>query len=872
MPNKLYYNLEKSGNISTSDTSVNNYSEILFVNSEYNSTYNISGIGSTTFNISLKSIPQKLIYSQNECDILKYNTNSISAKGPIHKINIVSGGSGYKKLPIFVGSNSKNGKDAYIVPKSKTIGNIKELRIINEGFEYSSDKTLQPIAYISPLISIKNSNTINSIIVLNGGKGYTSAPNISIVNSISGEKIDSGILNAILSGNSIDSINIVQYPKGLPETTVKLVAENNTNGISIQKVESSSSGIFTCFITTPILGFNNSPYNVGDKVFIEGIQEEESDGSGFNSKDYGYQFFNVTGYNNTGIVDKVTISLVGLTTNPGIAKTLQNSTANIIKSTDYPEFKVLQTPSVFNIGEKLSSQGVERDLKIISSNNSFIKVFGSYKPSPEEIIIGNESGNIATINEIEYGFGKFKIDYSVEKNLGWFDDIGKLSQDNQVIPNNDYYQNLSYTVKSPITYQNSKTPINSLLHTSGLKNFADTGITSTANAKSILVSSKDVTSIVYDIIDENRVDTVYDFDFVIDVDVVENSSKFLKLKNKKLADYIECKSNVVLKIDDISRQFSNLDGEPSEFINLIELNSGTSYNNILVRVSNYDNSQIQLSELIILNDGTDPVVAEKSTLVNSGIGLTHISGEKYGEFSIVENDSGESYLQFIPDDPYSTDYDIKVIKSNFDSSSAGIGTTSIGFINLTGSNKKASSGISTSIISVDSSKFSSLLANVQIIDSTTNLMNFVEVYLNHDGTNTYISEYYFDSESSSNYSGNYIGTFGANISSGILSLNYKNNSSNIVDIRSRIVGFGTTAVGVGTQRFILSGQIAGNERSAIYQSNYSSTVSLASTIISLNKSNFNAIKSLVEVSVGSTNALHQVMMIHDNNNIYVTYI
>ena len=126
----MYYNLEKSGYISTSDTQVNNYSEILFENSEYNSTYNISGIGSTTFSISLTRIPEKLIYSQNECDILRYNTNSISAKGPIHKINIVSGGSGYKKLPIFNGLNTKNGKDAYIVPKSKNIGNIKELRII----------------------------------------------------------------------------------------------------------------------------------------------------------------------------------------------------------------------------------------------------------------------------------------------------------------------------------------------------------------------------------------------------------------------------------------------------------------------------------------------------------------------------------------------------------------------------------------------------------------------------------------------------------------------------------------------------------------------------------------------------------------------
>ena len=226
-------------------------------------------------------------------------------------------------------------------------------------------------------------------------------------------------------------------------------------------------------------------------------------------------------------------------------------------------------------------------------------------------------------------------------------------------------------------------------------------------------------------------------------------------------------------------------------------------------------------------------------------------------------------MQFIPDDPYSTDYDIKVIKSNFNSTDVGIGTTSIGFIDLTGSNKKSSSGISTSIISVDSSKFSSLLANVEITDSTANSINFVEVYLNHDGTNTYISEYYFDSESSSKYSGNFIGTFGANISSGILSLNYKNNSSNIVDIRSRIVGFGTTAVGVGAHRFNLPNQIVGNERSAIYQSTYSSTVSLASTIISLNKSNFNAVKSLVEVSVGSTSALHQVMMIHDNNDIYV---
>ena len=150
-------------------------------------------------------------------------------------------------------------------------------------------------------------------------------------------------------------------------------------------------------------------------------------------------------------------------------------------------------------------------------------------------------------------------------------------------------------------------------------------------------------------------------------------------------------------------------------------------------------------------------------------------------------------------------------------------------------------------------------------------MNFVESYLTHDGTDTYISQYYFDSEyQTNNYSGNLIGSFAANISSGVLSLNYTNDSSNDVSIRSKIVGFGTTAVGVGTYRFKLPGQIDGFERSAIYKSNYSSSVSAASTeVISLNKTDFNAIKSLIKVSVGSTSALHQIMVVQDTTNAYI---
>ena len=51
-----------------------------------------------------------------------------------------------------------------------------------------------------------------------------------------------------------------------------------------------------------------------------------------------------------------------------------------------------------------------------------------------------------------------------------------------VLPDNDYYQNLSYTIQSPQTFEDIIDPVNRLVHTSGLKNFADTGITSTARS------------------------------------------------------------------------------------------------------------------------------------------------------------------------------------------------------------------------------------------------------------------------------------------------------------------------------------------------------------------------------------------------------
>ena len=58
--------------------------------------------------------------------------------------------------------------------------------------------------------------------------------------------------------------------------------------------------------------------------------------------------------------------------------------------------------------------------------------------------------------------------------------------------------------------------------------------------------------VIYDIIDEKRVDTVNNFDNVVDIDVVNSTSKFLKLEKKRLTNYAELRNLNVLSIDDIS--------------------------------------------------------------------------------------------------------------------------------------------------------------------------------------------------------------------------------------------------------------------------------------------------------------------------------
>ena len=871
VPEKLYYNLEKSGYISTTDTNVANYSELSFFDSVYNGNYSIVSVGNTTFTVSLRSTPENTNYQRSECDVLEYNTNSTSATGGISQTNLISGGYGYKSLPRFTGSNSVSGEGAFIIPSSDTIGKIVQSRIINEGFEYASDKTLRPTASIPQSLYISSSNTIDTISIKNGGQNYTSAPDLILVNSNTGELIDSGFLKASLTGSSIGKVNIEVEPKGLPIKPVTIRAINNSNSISIEKVESSSSGIVTCILTTPIAGFSTAPFAVGDRIFVEGIEKTDSSGDGFNSKDYGYQFFTITNYLELS-KHKLEFNISGLTTNPGVAKTIQESYASITNYKNYPEFEVVQKFLPFTIGETLESDSglgfVPRDLIVTACDENILKVNGNYKVSPNERIRGSESFTEATVDLVNTIDGIYNINYFNLQNFGWNEESGKLNNDTQVIPDSDYYQNLSYSVKSSKTWDEIVTPVNNLLHTSGTKNFADTQLIENTQSGIGTTESTSVVSVINMFVEDNRVDTINNFDLSSDVDTIGDRSKFVRFKNIRLSDYILCKTNRVLKIDDISSEFSSSDDEREVVSNILPLNLSNGYNKFLIQVKNVSNNETQFSEIVSINDSQDILTFYKGefTTGTTGYGSTTFDSDLLlANIRGYVDEEGTFYLRFEPEDPFDSDFDIKILQDTF-TDRTGIGSTqSLNCIDLISQNKVVNTGITTSIIELDSAKYSSVYANIHVLNNDSSNMNYVEIYLTHDGSDTYITEYYFDNEDGESYG--HIGSFGVSLSGGILSLNYTNTESETITVRSKNVGFGTTALGGDFYRFKLAGQIDGNERTVVFESNYNNVSSGSTSVITLDKSLFTSIKSVVRIGLGETSALHQVMTVYDGSNV-----
>ena len=895
VPTKLFYNIEKSGYITTADNSVNNFSQIEFVDSPYNGSYNVFGIGSTTFKFSPVQLPENLTYFSEDCEKLEYSTKSSSAiNGSIGKISLVSEGFNFNRLPKFEDVTSTDGVNANVVAISTSIGRIKKVRFRSIGYDYSGDKTLRPEAMVAPIVGIDNLDVINEIDIEYGGANYLSDPKVILWDDTNKVIVNDDMFEASAPFGAIAEIKQLGPIFGLKSEPHKLIAVNNSNGVGISSMITSQAGIATCTLTTPILGFTTSLFTPGDNIFVEGVQMETS-GDGYNSEDYEYKFFKVIDYINSSPAI-LTFSLesndgIGFTTSPGFAKIFQSGYATIVNKKNYPIINIVQDRSPFTINEGLSvdvgTGYFPSDLTVSMVRDDYIKVSGNYVLKAGSKIRGVVSGTVADVTDVTRKRAKLNIDYASRVNTGWRDDIGKVSEDYQVTSDNDYHQNLSYSVQSPITWDEFSSPVNSVIHPAGMKNFADVGITSSAPAVGIGTTLQSVAIVVLDIINERRVDIINNFDNAVDVEPINSQfgtflqSNQLQIENTKLASFTECRTNRVLIHDDISDKFSSR-GFQDLFSEIEVISDSENHVRYLIQIVDPDTDAVQLSELIYQSngDGTNAFLFEK---------YSSFSDRKLGNFSTNIDSKGRKTLIFTPTDPYDTDHDIKILKRTFQFESlpagnSGFGTESFGSVNLTGSfvtgiTSVGSVGIQTSIKTIatfDATDFNAAFASIEIIDALNREdANYIEAVLDFDGSNTYLSEYYFDTTTQS-YSAVQTGVLDVDYdsSANVISLKAKNTGISTTvsyDVRSNIVGFGTTASGIGTYRFLVNRQPAGTEISARLESTNNvgtSTIRVAQFDIESVSSS----ASIVRVAAGQSSAVHQVAILANDEDNFTTVI
>jgi hypothetical protein len=875
LPSRLFYNLQKSGFISTSDTDVLNYSQVKYIDSVYSGTYSVSGVGNTIFEISLRDNPEKNSYTDSEA-LLSYTTNSEFESGGVDKINIIFGGFGYKKVPTFSRIRSVSGINANITFSGVGIGNIREFRILDQGFNYASDKTLRPEALVSPVLNLVDNNEITSIDIVYAGKNYNSPPELVVFNPITKKIIQSGSLQATTYSSSISDIEILDTPKGLNSVIHEIYSLQNSNGVGISSVITAGVGIVTVFLTTPFLGFSAAPFTVGDEIFVENIINERP-GEGFNSKDYGFKFFVVSSYQNT-IPAKLEYDISSVSTNPGLARTEQFSFASITKRSDYPIFRVAQDRSKFTLDEKIfvrSNTGVffETDLIVTDFKSNTVKLFGEYELKIGDIIRGNLSGTLGTVDTNLSNKARFETSYSLKRNFGWIDDIGKLDEDYQVIEDNDYYQNLSYSIKSTKTYDEIIDSVNRLLHPTGLKNFADTQVLTNSSFSLGSVQIENIA--VFDLSDEKRVDSINDYDLVLDQDIFVNEgrtySKFIKFGNKKLSDYIECISNRVLRVDNIGPQFSNSNTSEAGFTDLYTYIE--PFARFLVQIKNTKSRETQLTELIVLYTDSNVLIEgiKDANVYTIEKGTLSSKGDQRPVADLIGNvDQFDNLtLRIFPESIFVDDYDIKILLNQFNTTIPGISSAlSVGDVTLYAESDVCGINTSITVFEVDANTTQSLFGSIHILDLDGNEQNYYEVYIHHDGVDTYQSEFVADNiKGSTSVSSFTIGTFTSYLDSGLLKLDFYNPRLSSQQIRSRIIGFGTGSAGLGTYRFALLGQ--DNERSARYVTNVTQSVGGAATsYVGFSSNLITSVKSYVNVSIGETNALHQLMVMHDGREIY----
>ena len=572
--NTLFYNIiplapnvvEKKQ--SSVDTEVVGNNKIILKPSIFNQQYSIVSIGTTTFKFNLKSKPEYFNYSVNSgVSTIFYDTDSTTTDGPISEVKINFDGRGYSKLPKIERIDSEYGTDAVLKASSETIGKIDSIDRVKDGFDYPTDPTLRPVLSVPSVCQIKDIARVDSIGITTGGKGYHVAPTLKVIGN------DDIELLAFIQGGSVVDVSVVENTQNL-NGPLKIVATRNSNGYDIDDIVYDSG---TNEVTLELVNADSQiyplsgefPFKVGDSIFVENTRISDADTkNGYNSEDYNYRFFTVTGVNETNFT--VTYSMDGFGTNLGEYNTDINY-GYVINKDDIATFKmnIADDLGYFSNENVIGYNSLNQQVfsaKVMESGwnndvNQLRLIDSEGELSVGDKLLGTRSRLFGTIENVSQ-FNLISSLHTTREKVNYLNDnAGYLNDYQQRIADNNYYQKFSYSLKSKLSYDNWKESVRSLVHPAGFKEFSDLDIISNTVSTNQNMKVGVGDSSLNILINVDNISSMYgrfNFSMVTEDELLPNGTieRIFFPDGVNLRPYILNKTNKVLKIDDISSNFT----------------------------------------------------------------------------------------------------------------------------------------------------------------------------------------------------------------------------------------------------------------------------------------------------------------------------
>ena len=866
VPDVLFY---KFTSVSSSkyvdiDEDVTDYGKIIVKASEFTGKHSLTTSTGTTFKFFTGGLPERVGYTSESS--ITYTTSSANARGPISKVLLEEGGINYKDLPK-VSVASTTGKSAVILAETETAGKLLTTEILEFGYDYPSDPTLKPEASVPNIITLKDNFSLESIGITSTGSNYLTAPDVIVYNRQDDVVNTSIEAVANLEGSSVNSVRIINSGGNLKSTDTEVFAVNNTNGVGIISATYSDPTV-TLRLQTPSGGFTTAlplPFTIGDEIFVENVGV--STGHGYNSADFQYSYFVVSGVNtNAGLVDQATITY-NVTKNPGIHD-FQNF-GIVTKKSDIAQFNATLEEGSFFSGEEIYNNNAETNIsRGQDSSTNIIRVDSVDGFNIGDLVTGRTSRASGVIESITPNTGRFTIGSTLKRSFGWQKDTGKTNEFFQRIQDNDYYQNFSYSLKSLVGISSWSEPVDSLAHPAGFKKHSDllvpsvasVGLGSTVSAKEQTISSL--------VLIDNVADTncKHDFDLVREMtDAAQTKSDKVVFSSNKFGDALVCKTNRVLEIDDISPQFYT-DPDVNRSVELdtwsaADFTAVKYYAQVVLdSTAGVLVNETQYSEFVVSHNGVVSMVNQYSDLSDSF---------DLGDFTSDYTTGGDVTVSFVP---YNSTfvYDITVYREIMDQG-VGAATTSYGGIKKVGVSSfvAASGSPSEQIIqSIDANAFKSGTVLVAVTGNQKEKEVLEASFVGIGSTVQYI-EYGKMKEDMD------LGTFNVGMT-----------TTNDMQIKfTPIAGMGvtvatlTTLVGVGTT--VAGTGIPGGSYEvgdAYLQSNRTeisaSGTPAATNVSSLSYNNYTSVKYYVEVENVTNNeysAFHVAANAYDGDSNYVKY-